>query len=232
LSKAPTSVVYRGIVQEVSVPLENVIDERLPQLAPSAPPRAESDAETAAVPQDRSTAGKLGPATRENIERLFKEHNESLLRFLRARLHSPQEARDIAQEAYVQVLGLRDPSVVSHLQAYLFQTAANLATNRLLQRRRRGEIDELVFFEEETAKSPEHHCAAQKDLDLIAKALEGMPAKVVRAFILVKFHEVDFEQTAKIMGCSSRNVRRYIARAMEHCMKAMHSHGSRQGGIE
>jgi len=34
----------------------------------------------------------LGPATHENIERLFKEHNESLLRFLRARLRSPQEA--------------------------------------------------------------------------------------------------------------------------------------------
>jgi len=175
---------------------------------------------------------KLGPATRENIERVFKEHNDSLLRFLRARLHSPQEARDVAQEAYVQVLGLRAPGTVSHLQAYLFQTAANLATNRLLQRRRRDEIDELVFFETETAKSPEHQCAAQNDLDLIARALEGMPAKVVRAFILVKFHEVDFEQTARIMGCTPRHVRRYIARAMEHCLQAVHSQRIKQGGIE
>jgi RNA polymerase sigma-70 factor (ECF subfamily) len=191
-------------------------------------PRDRVSATASDAAQDETKS--LGPATHENIERLFKDHNESLLRFLRARLRSPQEARDVAQEAYVQVLRLRDPSTVSHLQAYLFQTAANLATNRLVQRRRRGQIDELVFFETETAKSPEHSCAAQDDLDVVARTLEGMPAKVVRAFILVKFHDVGFERAAEIIGCSPRHVRRYIARAMEHCLKAMHSQETRQGG--
>src|SRR5690349_14164910 len=90
-------------------------------------------------------------AARAEIERLFKDHNGALVRFLRAKLHSLQEALDVAQEAYVQLLGLRNTNTISYLQAYLFKTAENLANNRLRYDGRRRELNELVFFETETA---------------------------------------------------------------------------------
>ena len=51
------------------------------------------------------------------IEQLFRQHNQSLVRFLAAKLHSEQEARDVAQEAYVRVLRLDAPEAVSYLRA-------------------------------------------------------------------------------------------------------------------
>ena len=65
------------------------------------------------------------------IERLFQEHNESLLRFLAARLGSRHEAREVAQEAYVRLLKLDTPGAIGYFRAFLFKTAANLAVDRV-----------------------------------------------------------------------------------------------------
>src|SRR5215203_2149124 len=82
------------------------------------------------------------------VERLFREYNQSLLRFLRPRVRSQQEAKEIAQEAYVRLLKLDNPGTVSFLQAYLFKTAANIATERFSQQQARDRCDQLVFFED------------------------------------------------------------------------------------
>src|SRR5262249_51144603 len=68
------------------------------------------------------------------IERLFREHNDSLLRYLAARLGSRQEAQEVAQEAYVRLLKLDTPGAVSYLRAFLFKTASNLVVDRLRTR--------------------------------------------------------------------------------------------------
>src|SRR4029077_8378618 len=64
------------------------------------------------------------------VERLFREHNEALLRFLRTRVGSHNEALEIAQEAYVRLLSLDQPGAISYLRAFLFKTAANIAIDR------------------------------------------------------------------------------------------------------
>ena len=136
------------------------------------------------------------------VERLFREHNESLLRFLRARLHSPQEAREVAQEAYLQLLGLHSPGTVGFLQGYLFRTAANLATNRLKQRARRRRIDELVFFDAPTVhRSPEPTWAARQELALIHRAIEELPATCRLAFLMVKFDDASVEDVRASSVC-------------------------------
>src|ERR1044072_9185346 len=89
---------------------------------------ADLEAEHSSVPTDEGLA--------ERITRLFSEHNESLVRFLSVRLHSVQEAKEVAQEAYVRLLSLDDSGAVSFLRAFLFKTAANLAVDRLRSRNR------------------------------------------------------------------------------------------------
>src|SRR5690348_4332863 len=106
-------------------------------------------------PRDDAAQGSL----REQglvIEQLFREHNDALIRFLLSRLRSYQEAREVAQEAYVRLLNLHQPGAVSYLRAFLFKTAANLATDRL----RRDEVHERatelpLFHEFADARTPE-----------------------------------------------------------------------------
>jgi RNA polymerase sigma-70 factor (ECF subfamily) len=71
------------------------------------------------------------PSAGSALGRLFQEHNASLVQLLRTRLRSDQEARDVAQEAYVRLLQLDRLGTISYLRTYLFRTALNIATDRM-----------------------------------------------------------------------------------------------------
>ncbi len=114
------------------------------------PNQRNSDSEPSEVDAPDSDYGPEDgpePARDRRIADLFQAHNRSLIRFLAARLHSSEEAKEIAQEAYVKLLKLDEPDTVSYLRAFLFRIAANLAADRLKQRKRRGHLRSLVFFQ-------------------------------------------------------------------------------------
>ena len=164
------------------------------------------------------------------VERLFREHNESLLRVLRARLRSREEARDVAQEAYVQLLGLDHPESVNFLKGYLFRTATNLAKNRVQQRRTRQRTDELVFFDSDGAvecRSPERIWTGNGEILAIYDALKALPSKCRESFRLVRIEGLSVTQTGEQLNVSSRLVRRYVARAVAHCATALESAATR-----
>jgi RNA polymerase sigma factor (sigma-70 family) len=149
------------------------------------------------------------------ISRLFREHNRTLVGFLRARLHDEQEAREIAQEAYVRLLQLEQPGVSSFLRAYLFRIAANLAVDRIRQRRSRARLDQLdaidEFLDEATA---ERVTIAGQELALLKQAVDELPAKCQQAFRLHKLEDRPLAEVAAGMGLTERMVRKYIARAL------------------
>lgn len=158
----------------------------------------------------------------EQIKSLFEEHNRSLVRFLRARLHSEAEAEELAQEAYVKLLRLDDSDTISYLRAFLFRIAANLATDRLKQRDRRVKIRNLVFFEtDESGPLPESVLSANDELAIVRQAVEELPPKCRMAFLLHKIHELSVLDTAERMELSVRMVRLYIARALAHCRERL-----------
>ena len=179
--------------------------------------------DTKAIPESSDKASAEERETHEReIERLFQEHNQSLLRFVTARLHSEQEAREIAQEAYVRLLNLDKPNTVSYLRAFLFRIAANLVSDRLKQRNRRREIRDLVFFDiAKTSPPPEKVLGAREELEVIRLAIEELPAKCRMAFLSHKIHDLSVEDTALQMRLSVRMVRLYIARAIAHCKERL-----------
>ncbi|WIO75046.1 RNA polymerase sigma factor [Porticoccaceae bacterium LTM1] len=169
----------------------------------------------------------------QRIERLFREHNQVLIQFLRARLHSEQEAKEVAQEAYVRLLDLDKPEAVNYMRSYLFKTAANLASDRNKHFSRRDRIHELIFFDhqDDVSPSPEESAAALEELEVIRKAIQEIPPKCRMAFLLHKFGGHSFSEVAVKMQLSERMVRIYVSRAIEHCRAALKNRaGSKAGG--
>ncbi len=174
--------------------------------------------------QNRDGAGRDDASQEERraqvltIERLFREHNEALIRFLLTRLRSYQEAREVAQEAYVRLLSLHQPGAVSYLRAFLYKTAANLATDRL----RRDDVDsrakELPLFNELVeARSPEREVAGVQEIQRLERLLDALPPKCRQAFVLNRFYGMDFPAVAREMGLKERMVRTYVVRALLFC---------------
>jgi RNA polymerase sigma factor (sigma-70 family) len=160
--------------------------------------------------------GPEGGRARE-LERIFREHNDALVRFIAARLGSKHEAAEVAQEAYVKVLSLEECEAVSYLRAFLFKTAANLATDRLRARSRRGWVaddsqgDQAIF-----ELSPEREIAGKQSLERLRRAIDELPTKCREAFLLYRIEDLSCAEIAVRMGLQERMVWRYIARALEY----------------
>lgn len=152
------------------------------------------------------------------VAKLFREHNQALLRFLVTKLHSEQEARDVAQEAYVRILNLDTPELVSHLRAYLFKTAANLAIDRLRARAVEHRVLELDFFEEPLREpDPGRGLAASEELEVIARCLQELPAKCRQAFLLRRIDGLSSSEISKVLDVPERTVRYYIVETIVYC---------------
>lgn len=164
-------------------------------------------------PGDEQADGQHAP-----LSRLFQEHNQALIRFLMARVDSEQEARDVAQEAYVRMLQLDSHGTVSLLSSYLFKTAANIAIDRMRNRsvnRRvlRGLGEEGV---ESQAASPERILQSRQDIELIERSVAELPPKCRQAFYLHRLHDLGPLEIAARLGVSKRMVHHYLVQAMAH----------------
>jgi len=167
---------------------------------------------------DAAPASQSGPIDSATLERLFREHNEALVRFLMTRLRSSHEAREVAQEAYVRLLSLHEPGAVSYLRAFLYKTAANLATDRI---RRSGvharASDTPLFHDFIDALSPERHLSGEQELRRIERLVQELPSKCRQAFVLNRFYGMEFADIARTMGLKERMVRTYVVRALLYC---------------
>jgi RNA polymerase sigma factor (sigma-70 family) len=167
--------------------------------------------------QERS--GELtGNSHAQRISRLFSEHNESLIQFLATRLRSVQEAKEVAQEAYVRLLSLEDAGAVSFLRAFLFKTAANLAVDRIRSRNReRQAVDAGLCDECREAPTPDREAATAQEVEIVRRLIGELPPKCRHAFLLHRVHGAEFVEIAQEMGLSERMVRHYVLRAVLHC---------------
>lgn len=157
-----------------------------------------------------------------DLARLFQEHNASLIQLLRARLRSDQEARDVAQEAYVRLLQLDRLGTISYLRTYLFRTALNIATDRLRSASARHSAHRDPIFDLGVDElSPDRTVLAEDELRIVAAALESLPPKPRYAFLLHRFADLDVHEVAERLGVTERMVRNYIVQALLCCRTAL-----------
>jgi RNA polymerase sigma factor (sigma-70 family) len=176
--------------------------------APSAADTVEAVGRDLPLPRAKSPA---------DIEQLFRLHNDALLRFVSAKLGSVQEAKEVAQEAYVRLLGLEHREAISYLRAFLFKTASNLAVDRLRARRSTPVIvtdakEDLLISD----LSPERQVAGEQMVGVLNQALSELPCKCRQVLLLHRFEGMSRAEIAQRMGLGERMVRLYMARALEH----------------
>lgn len=156
------------------------------------------------------------PASAENgVEAIFRAHNDTLIRFLRGRLHNDADAHEAAQEAYVRLLQLDQPDKPSFLRAYLFKIAGNVALD-LMRRRRTQKAFVLSEGSDDVQPTQERALAARQELQRVETALSTLPARCREALFLSRQEGWSSSMIARHQGVSDRMVRLYICRALEH----------------
>jgi RNA polymerase sigma factor (sigma-70 family) len=162
-------------------------------------------------------------SNRAAISQLFREHNRLLVAYLTVRLRSEQEAKEVAQEAYVRLLQLHEPGTPSLLRAYLFKTATNLAIDRLRHRAVRertqaqqGQFADLASTCDEF-EDPAKQVLVREHVDQLLGYLRELPLKCQQVFELHRLEGAPQHQVAARLGFSERMVRRYVTYTMVYC---------------
>ena len=155
------------------------------------------------------------------LQTMFREHNASLLRFLTRKLANPDDAEDIAQDAYHNLLRKKPTGQLENAKAYLFQTAANLALNRMRKIRRQEHHAQVVIAEADnesglSTTSPEQVTNAQIELEKVLASIDDLPEKCRRAFLMSRSEHKTYTEISQTLGVSVSTVEKYMITALEH----------------
>lgn len=160
----------------------------------------------------------------EFITGIFQEWYGSLCRFLTQKLGSKEDARDVAQEAYVRMLCLEHPEEIRHPRAFLYRTASNLAVDSLRSRQMRLNYGQSLAIEQQIPSlesSPEAVTDARERLEILRQAIADLPPKCRTVFLLHKFKNLSHAEIAARFGISKNMVEKHIIKAMARCRKRM-----------
>ena len=161
-------------------------------------------------------------STNRFFEVFFQQNYDSLVRFLTFKFTDNEEAQDIAQDAFYKVMKVANAEELQYARAYLFQTASNLALNRIRKQKRqelyrRNSIDMREEEAEGMIASPERVAQARQQLQLVEETLNELPRKCRLAFLMHRSRGMTYQQIAVELGVSVSTVEKYMIAALEKC---------------
>lgn len=154
----------------------------------------------------------------DHVERLFREHHNSLYRYL-ARLARPEDAAELAQETYYRLLRLSTSvKLEAASRGLLFHIATNLARDH---RRRQishhaeqhSDLDEQAIAE--GPLGPFEQLASEQTFSMIEDSIQNLPPETCKVFLMHRVHGLSYPQIAKSINISTRTVARRMADALE-----------------
>jgi|TARA_Y100000310_G_scaffold338924_1_gene429988 RNA polymerase sigma-70 factor (ECF subfamily) len=158
------------------------------------------------------------------LRSLIDELGTPLVRFLSGKVKNEDDARDLAQEAFLRIYRLEEPQKLTNAKAFLFQTASNLAIDQLRHAKLHSRYLETEARypgsepeDEYAVPSAERTAAAQQQLQLIFNTIEELPANCRRAFLLHRGRDMTYGEIARELGVSTSMVEKYIIQALRQC---------------
>jgi RNA polymerase sigma-70 factor (ECF subfamily) len=169
-------------------------------------------------PRTANSAGGTGIALH------FEAHRDELLRFLRSRLSSPEQADDLLQQTFLRLLQRADRLVIENPRAYLKMTARHVLADFYRQQKVHDGNAEVGFEEDQHFDdrwSPSRLLQSHDELEQLAATLKSLSASVRNSFILSRFYGYTYTEIGKMLGLSPRTVEKHVAKGLAKCFEQL-----------
>lgn len=155
----------------------------------------------------------------DDVERLFRTYNVTLVRYLTRRLGDRDWAEEVAQETFVRALRQREP--LSNERAWLFTVANNLVRDEARKdARRRRHLEILREQEADEVQEPEPTTLEREQERAMARrALEAL-AERDRLALLMREEGLDYNEIASALELSIGSIGTTLARARRRLAEA------------
>jgi RNA polymerase sigma-70 factor (ECF subfamily) len=166
------------------------------------------------APGDEPTA-RLG---RPQFEALYVRLEKPVFNVVYRWVWNTEEARDVTQEAFLKLWDARDRVRMDSVEPLVFQSALNLAANRLRARKVRRFLTLGLSADDDAvdeAANPHATLEVQQRRAAVRKAVEALPEKLKAVVMLCEFSGLSTAQIATTLGIPPGTVgsRRSLAMA-------------------
>ncbi len=163
-----------------------------------------------------------------SFELLLRKYRTPLVNFLYRMVREQAAAEDLAQEVFLRVYRARKQYAPNaKFTTWLFRIATNLALNALRDGRYRqmeisldhpaggGEDEQPALELPAREANVEQRLVARDRATVIRRAIYALPDKQRAAVLLHKYHELDYDEIARILECSESALKSLLFRAYE-----------------
>ncbi len=174
---------------------------------------------------DQALVERVQQGDKQAFDLLVRKYQQKIMNVIMRYVHDPDEAQDIAQEAFVKAYrALPKFRGDSAFYTWLYRIAINTAKNMLVSRGRRppGSDVEVEVAEQLDAgarlkdqATPESYIHEEEVLRTIKKAMDDLPEDLRTAIMLRELDGMSYEEIAEAMSCPIGTVRSRIFRARE-----------------
>jgi RNA polymerase sigma factor (sigma-70 family) len=156
------------------------------------------------------------------IAALARAHGLRLRRFLELRLRGASaDAPDLVQDVYLRLLRMPRHETIRSPRAYLFTVARNVLHEHQLSRAtapKEVEMNEMLAeIEAYVQDDAQGYIDACRQLEEFDRALSGCPPRAYATFVLHRRYGYTLEEIAAQLGVSRGMVKKYLAKAVQHC---------------
>ncbi|MDB5455663.1 MAG: polymerase sigma factor [Caulobacter sp.] len=141
------------------------------------------------------------------------------LRAFFSRRAPANDVEDLVQEVLLRIQKRQPVHVVRNAEGYLFEVAANVLIDRSRRdrSRRRGDHCEFTEFHHPIDEmSPERVLLGREEMARALAALQELPERTRRVFVLVRFEEMSYKLVARRLGVSVSAVEKHVMKALRH----------------
>jgi len=165
-----------------------------------------------------------------SFELLLRKYRNPVVNFLYRMVRDAGAAEDLAQEVFLRVYRARGEYLpTAKFTTWMFRIATNLALNALRDGRYRKQeisIDHSYEAGDGESEMPSLEISdGQPSIELelirrdrakrIRRAVEALPDKQRAAVLLHKYQEMDYDEIARVLGCSESALKSLLFRAYE-----------------
>jgi RNA polymerase sigma-70 factor (ECF subfamily) len=162
-------------------------------------------------------------ALRDRVGEIFLELRVPVYRYLLAMLE-PAEAEDATQEAFLRLFTqVQDRRPIDNVRSWVFQTAHNLAIDRLRAGRREERWDERAWtrIEEELIESSpdaQHVFLEKERRSRVREAVARLSPQERRSMEL-RAEGLRYREIAEVLGVRISSVQNYLARGIQKVLR-------------
>ncbi|MGD9850590.1 MAG: RNA polymerase sigma factor [Nitrospirales bacterium] len=155
---------------------------------------------------------------------VWTKYYRELLVYLNGKLRCPQEAEDVAQDTFLRLLSVDNPTTIRQPRAFLYRVARNLVVDSSRKRtvRARHMVDMVDLEDHSSDKAaPDHMAEGEQLYQVLREAIGAMPPRRRQVFVLYRFGQVTQADIARQLGISTSMVERHLMKAMDDCRARM-----------